>query len=97
MTPEEIDKLATLARMELTESEKASLVGDMHNILGFIDSIKGADVSVDADGRVGAVSNVFRADDPPAGGPHEGGVHTDVLLAAAPEAKDGFVKVKKIL
>lgn len=93
MTPEEIDKLATLARMELTDQEKASLVGDMQNILGFIDSIKEANVSLDAEARLGAVSNVFRADE----NPHEGGVYTDALLAAAPEAKDGFVKVKKIL
>lgn len=97
MTPEEIDHLAKLARMELTESEKASLVGDMHNILGFIDAIKEADVEMNADARTGAVSNVFRDDDPPAGGPHEGGIHTDALLAAAPVSESGFLKVKKIL
>lgn len=93
MTPEEIEKLATLARMELSADEKASLVTDMQNILGFIDSIKEADVEMNAEARLGSVANVFRADE----NPHEGGMHTDTVLAAAPESKDGFVKVRKIL
>lgn len=97
MTPEEIDHLAKLARMDLTDDEKTSLVGDMKNILGFIDAIKEADVEMNADARTGAVSNVFRLDNPPAGGPHEGGMYTDALLKAAPDSEGGFVKVKKIL
>ncbi len=93
MDTAEIEHLAQLARIELTDAEKASLVGDMQNIIAFIDTIKEADVAIDAAERVGAVHNVFRADE----APHAGGMYTAVLVAATPQNANSYVKVPKIL
>ncbi|MEN9405245.1 MAG: hypothetical protein RLY47_204 [Candidatus Parcubacteria bacterium] len=93
MNPQDIENLAKLARMELSEAEKASLASDMKNILAFIDQIKGADIDMDAEGRLGPVYNVLRPDE----NPHETGIHTEALVSAAPDREGDFVKVKKIL
>ena len=93
MNPQDIEKLATLARMDLSEAEKASLASDMKNILAFVDQIKEADIDMDAEGRLGPVYNVFRPDE----NPHETGIHTEALVSAAPDREGDFVKVKKIL
>jgi aspartyl/glutamyl-tRNA(Asn/Gln) amidotransferase C subunit len=93
MNPRDIANLATLARMELSEAEKASLAADMKNILAFIDQIKEAEVDTSAGNRVGVVYNVFREDM----NPHESGIYTEALLSAAPDREGDFVKVKKIL
>lgn len=93
MNPQDIENLAKLARMDLSEAEKASLASDMKNILAFIDQIKEADIDMDAEGRLGPVYNVLRDDT----NPHETGIHTEALVSAAPDREDDFVKVKKIL
>ena len=93
MNPQDIENLAKLARMELSEAEKASLASDMKNILAFVDQIKEADISMEAEGRLGPVYNVFRSDE----NPHETGIHTEALVSAAPDREGDFVKVKKIL
>lgn len=93
MDKKEIENLAQLARMDLSEAEKASLASDMKDILAFVDKIKEADVDVTLENRVGAVYNVFREDMDP----HESGIYTEALLAAAPSREGDFVKVKKIL
>ena len=93
MNPDDINNLAKLARMELSEVEKTSLAADMKNILAFVDQIKEADIDMDAAGRVGPVYNVFRED----ANPHETGIYTETLVSAAPEREGNFVKVKKIL
>lgn len=93
MNPQDIENLAKLARMDLSEAEKASLASDMKNILAFVDQIKEADIDMDAEGRLGPVYNVFRSDE----NPHETGIHTEALVSAAPDREGDFVKVKKIL
>lgn len=93
MNPQDIENLAKLARMELSEAEKASLASDMKNILAFVDQIKEADIDMDAEDRLGPVYNVFRSDE----NPHESGIHTEALVSAAPAREDDFIKVKKIL
>jgi aspartyl-tRNA(Asn)/glutamyl-tRNA(Gln) amidotransferase subunit C len=93
MNPQDIENLAKLARMDLSEAEKASLASDMKNILAFIDQIKEADIDMDAEDRLGPVYNVLRDD----ANPHETGIHTEALVSAAPDREDDFVKVKKIL
>ena len=93
MNPQDIENLAKLARMELSEAEKTSLAADMKNILAFVDQIREAEIDMDAADRVGPVYNVFRED----ANPHETGIYTEALVSAAPEREGNFVKVKKIL
>ena len=89
----DIEKLATLARIELPESEKESLVKDMGAIIAFVDELKGAKVNLDDHTLVGVPHNVLRED----ANPHESGIYTEALLDNAPFREGNFVKVKNIL
>lgn len=93
MEIKDIDHLASLARIGLTDAEKEEMLEKVEGILKFIDQIQEVEVSMDASERLGVTHNVFRED----ANPHEDGLHTEALLAAAPESKEGYVRVKKIL
>jgi len=95
----DIEKLAKLARIELTDAEKETFAKDLENILKYVDQIREVvtdDNSAAADFGTGAlpdVYNVLREDS----NAHESGQFTEKILAQAPATQDGFVKVKKIL
>ena len=88
---EEIEKLAELARISLTEDEKAGLQKDIDGVLLYVGQIKNlkaemADVSP-------VTENVMRTDEVL----NASGEYTEKLINAAPKSENGFVKVKKIL
>jgi len=93
ITSEEIEKLAILSRIKLTDDDKKSLIKDIDAILGYVDQLKKVEVSMDAEARVGAVKNVSRGD--------EFVVTSDAdrerLLNEVPDRVQDFVAVKKIL
>jgi len=90
---EEVEKLAELSRIALSEEEKVKLQGELEGILGYIDVIKNAPTDSATKGDLPLHRNIFRDD----GEPHETGEYTDKLLAEAPRKSDGYLKVKKIL
>ena len=93
ITVAELEHLAKLARIKLTEDDKKSLVKEFDSILGYIDQLKKADVKLDAEGRVGAVRNIARPDvaSPVSAEDRER------LLAEAPDREGDFIAVKKII
>src|SRR5690349_14962122 len=93
ITPADIEKLAQLARIKLTDGDKASLVKEFDSILGYVDQLKKVNVSMDTEGRVGAVKNVMRADVAEDSGPED----RERLLAEAPRREGDFIAVKKII
>ena len=93
ITPQELDNLANLARIKLSAEDKASLIKEFDSILGYVDQLKKVDVSLDAEGRVGAVRNVARPDE---------AVQTSLadlegLLDEAPDREGDFIAVKKMI
>jgi aspartyl-tRNA(Asn)/glutamyl-tRNA(Gln) amidotransferase subunit C len=88
---EELEHLANLARINLTEDDKKSLQKEFDGILAYVDQLKKVDVSLDAEGRVGAVKNVTRED------VSIQDTHREALLNEAPHRVDDFVAVKKII
>ncbi len=92
ITKTDIEKLAKLSRLKLTDAEKEKYAKDMDNILAYIAQIN-AVASKEIKPEAGAVRNVMREDD----APHESGIFTDALLKLAPKSENGRVKVKKIL
>ena len=89
----DIEKLATLARVKIDDSEKQSLTKEIDSILAYVDQIKKATVDMDYTPQPGAVHNVFREDvahTTPA-------VDREALLAEAPQREGDFVAVKKII
>ncbi|MBU6231863.1 Asp-tRNA(Asn)/Glu-tRNA(Gln) amidotransferase subunit GatC [Patescibacteria group bacterium] len=93
ITVKELEHLAALARIKLTEEEKAPLAKEFDSILGYVDQLKKADVKLDAEGRVGAVKNAMRPDAAEPISPKD----RERLLAEAPDREGDFVAVKKII
>lgn len=88
----DIENLAKLSRIELSDKEASSLTKDIENILGYVDQLK--EVSVDLkDKKVGENRNVLREDE----NPHESEEFTRDILKEAPNTEDGYIKVKNIL
>lgn len=90
ITDEIIEYVAILAKLELSEEEKKQAKKDMTNMLNYIDKLN----ELDTDGaeplsHVFPVNNVFRDDIV------MNGDDRDVILANAPEKKDGSFKVPK--
>mgnify|MGYP001579779918 CR=1 FL=1 len=92
ITKEEIQKLADLARISLTEDEKESLRKDIDGMLDYVGQIKKAKVE---DKKVweSANWNVMREDVPT----RTPGEYSEALVNAAPKRERGYIKVKKIL
>ena len=88
----EIEKLASLSRIALTDYEKESFTTQIDAILGYVDQLKKVTV-VSLAGATDSVVNVFR-EDTDAHAPSE---YTDALLADAPAREGQYVKVKKII
>jgi len=93
ITPAEITKLAQLSRIKLTDADTQSLVKEFDSILGYIDQLKKVDVSLDAEGRVGAVKNVMRPDTVE----NTSTADREYLLNEAPQREGDFIAVKKII
>ena len=87
-------KLATLSRIEFTESELESMARDMDSILGYVDQLN--EVEGDSDRSSASATertNVMRSDEITA----PAGEYTEKILESAPKTKDGYIEVKKIL
>jgi aspartyl/glutamyl-tRNA(Asn/Gln) amidotransferase C subunit len=93
ITIPEIEKLATLSRIKLDDSEKAGLASDIDSILSYIDQIKAATVDLDYQPTPGVVHNVFRSDESrvlPR-------LDIEGILKQAPDREGDFIAVKKII
>lgn len=92
MKREDIEHLARLSRLELTDAEYTTFSEDFDSILGYVEVVKDI-ANEETETRTGIVSNVLRADKPT----HKPGEYSDTLLSAAPHRKGPYVEVEKIL
>ncbi len=87
----DIEKLAALARMEVSEEEKASLAESIESILGYVGQV--TSVSETAVTELPLLRNVMREDEI-----HHGtSEFTEALLSNAPHRDGNYLEVKKIL
>lgn len=88
----EIDHLAALARLNLTEEEKERLAGELGNILSYIGKLSQLDVA-GVEPMAGAlpVTNVMRDDI------EHVTLERRVVMANAPDPEGGFFKVPRII
>lgn len=95
LNEKEIEHIAQLARLELNEKEKNKFQKELSLILDFMAKLKELDVSqVEPTTGGSDATNVVRPD----GRISTYGPETTAkILEQAPEKKDGFVKVQKIL
>jgi aspartyl-tRNA(Asn)/glutamyl-tRNA(Gln) amidotransferase subunit C len=89
---EDIEKLAELSRIEVTDDEVSSLSTDIEAILDYVSEL--TEIAVEEPvSEAGKLKNIMRND----GTPHESGIYTDAILKAAPGREKNYFKVKKIL
>lgn len=90
MDIEEVRKLATLARISVSEEELEGFAKDIGNIIGFVDRVRTVELGATPD-TTGSQTNVFRDDavNPLAS--------TYDLVECAPLHQDHFVKVPKVI
>jgi aspartyl-tRNA(Asn)/glutamyl-tRNA(Gln) amidotransferase subunit C len=92
ISKKDIENLANLARIRLSESEKESLAKDVDSILAYVDQIKAAPIG-EFKPEAGAVKNVMREDIV---------INTSIedrerILDEVPKREGDYVAVKKIL
>jgi len=90
----DVEYVARLARLALTEEEKERYTAQLASILGYIDVLNKFDTSnVPATTHVLPLSNIWRED---VAEPNRLGSQQDIIKNA-PEAEGPFFKVKKII
>lgn len=92
ITRQDIQKLAELARIKVTDAEADSYAKDAEAILGYVFDVGEASAAGQGDTHT-ALTNVMRTD----GEPHERGLYTDAILAGAPKTNEGYVEVRKVI
>lgn len=92
ITIEQVEHVAHLARLSLTDEEKISMTKDMEMILEFADQINDYEVEdVNATSHVIPINNVFREDIV------RESMDRDELLANAPSTENGCYRVPKVI
>lgn len=92
ITPEDVEHVARLARLSLTDGEKARLRQELDAILAYVDALRALDTEgVEPTAHVLPVVNVMREDEPRPCLPAE------TMLANAPDRSGAFVRVPRII
>lgn len=91
LTQQEVEHIATLARLSLTEAEKEKYAGQLSGILDYMDKLGTVDTSaIEPTSQVTGLTNITREDSA------ENSGIADELVACAPVSRDGFVSIPKI-
>lgn len=97
LSDKEIQHIADLARIELTDNEKEKFKKDLSSILDYINQLNEADTSgVEPLYQTTGLVNSMRSDDP-RGDFKMDETLNELLIGQAPYKKERFVKVKSVL
>lgn len=92
ISKKDVEHVAKLARLELTEEEKVLYTEELNAVLGFMDTLNQLDTSgVPPTSHVLDIKNVFRED------VVEPSMDPEEVVANAPAAKDNQFRVPKIM
>jgi len=92
ITREEVEHVAHLARLNLTEEEKIQMTRDMEAIIGFADQINALEIGdVIPTAHVIPINNVFRDD------VARPSMDREKLLRNAPNQENGCFSVPKVV
>ena len=94
LSKQEVERIAKLARLELTESEIERMQKELSSILDYVDILKKAKIkSKNNTAKLKLVKNVLREDRVEL----RSSSLANNLIAQAPDNKEGYIKVKAIL
>jgi aspartyl-tRNA(Asn)/glutamyl-tRNA(Gln) amidotransferase subunit C len=92
ITKEQVEHVAKLARLAITEEEKATFSEQLSSILTYVEQLNQLNTSkVEPTSHVISMQNVFREDRIKESLPRE------EVLAGAPEASEEFFRVPRII
>jgi aspartyl-tRNA(Asn)/glutamyl-tRNA(Gln) amidotransferase subunit C len=92
ITPEEVRRVATLARLRLTPEEEKQITGQLDKFLQYVDTLNQVEVSqIEPFTHAVEIVNALRDDEV------TNRDHAVQLLANAPEKDQTFFKVPKII
>ncbi len=92
-----VKKVASLARIAVTDDEAERLVPELNNILGWVEQLGEVDVS-GVEPMTAVIPNSLRLrEDVVNADPLTGGDVRDKVLANAPQAEHGFFAVPKVI
>jgi aspartyl-tRNA(Asn)/glutamyl-tRNA(Gln) amidotransferase subunit C len=99
--PEEVRRIAALARLRLTPDEAEALSKDFEAILGLVGRLRSRDEADEAEPLVHAVpqkdpAGTLRPDEPAADGP-AARLPREGVLALAPDSSGGHLRVPRVL
>lgn len=92
LTKEDIEHLATLARISVSEEEKGPFAEQLDSVLVYVSELNKVVTIEESAPEAGELRNVMRDDT----APYAGGEFTDAILENAPHKEDGYVKVGQI-
>ena len=88
----EVEHIAGLARLKLSEAEKIQYSQELSAILDYVEKMQAVDTTgVEETSQVTGLTNIMREDKI-----IESNI-SDELVSSAPEAGNGYIKVPKIL
>jgi aspartyl-tRNA(Asn)/glutamyl-tRNA(Gln) amidotransferase subunit C len=90
---EDVQKLAALARIRVSDSELDTFVKEFDAILAYVGQLEKLSIDTKGGNVVPPLRNVFRED----GEPHAKGEWTQKLAAQFPERKGDALSVKQII
>lgn len=94
LSKQEIQHIAKLARLELTDAELEKYGGQLSAVLNYIDQLKEVDVSgVEPTAQVTGLENMWREDKVENWDEKE----IEAALKDAPEREGRFIKVKRVI
>lgn len=88
----DVEHLAGLARIAVSDSEKELLRHDLEEILAYVSQVTEVTAEL-GEPSAGEIRNVMREDV----NPHEAGVFTEDILKQAPARERNRISVKKIM
>ena len=92
-----VKRIASLARIAITDEDASRLVPELGNILGWIEQLGEVDTS-GVEPMTAVIPNTLRLrDDVVNADPLTGGDLRDALMAGAPQAEHGFFTVPKVI
>lgn len=92
ITKEQVEHVAKLSRLELSEKELEKYTREFSEILGYVEKLNSVDTKdVEAINQISGLENISRDDS------IQKSLSVEEILSNAPEKQDGFFKVKKVL
>jgi len=91
-TVEDVQKLASLARIRVADTELEKFTSEFDAILGYISQLEKLDLST-LEGEKPVLRNVMREDK----NPHAGGLYTEKLAEQFPKREGNALSVKQII